>query len=129
MQLSLSTPALLFPAISLLMLAYTNRFLTLAGRVRSLSDSEPDQSEVWQIENMRRRIKYIQLMQMAGALSFLLCTLSMLLLGFEFETAGFWLFSISLLLLMASLFLSVTEIYISADALDLHLQKVIDSHS
>lgn len=36
MEISLTTPALLFPAISLLLLAYTNRFLTLAGLIRNL---------------------------------------------------------------------------------------------
>jgi hypothetical protein len=35
-QLSLTTPALLFSAISLLLLAYTNRFLAYASVVRNL---------------------------------------------------------------------------------------------
>ena len=35
-ELSLTTPALLFSAISLIMLAYTNRFLAYAAVVRNL---------------------------------------------------------------------------------------------
>jgi Protein of unknown function (DUF2721). len=36
MEINLTTPALLFPAISLLLLAYTSRFLALAALMREL---------------------------------------------------------------------------------------------
>lgn len=71
MIIDLATPAMLFPAISLLLLAYTNRFLTLATIIRNFDDDDKDKEA--QIKNLRLRIQLIKRMQEAGVLSFFLC--------------------------------------------------------
>ena len=79
-MMTMTTPALLFPAISLLLLAYTNRFLVLAQLIRQLNTREGGQvREVAkrQIENLRQRMFLIRSMQRWGVISFVLCTLSM----------------------------------------------------
>lgn len=121
MHISLTTPALLFPAISLLLLAYTNRFFSLAALIRSLSEAEKHVSHL-QLENLRRRIVYIRRMQEAGVTSFALCVLCMILLYLGFNHSGSLVFGASLLLLLYSLVLSVLEIRISVDALNIHLK-------
>jgi len=128
MEISLSTPALLFPAISLLLLAYTNRFLALAAVIRGLHQSfraNPEQTlYVRQIDQLRRRVKLIQNMQFFGVLSLLLCTLSMFALFGGALLSGKILFSLSLLAMVLSLGLSLAEIYSSTDALDLQLSDM-----
>jgi hypothetical protein len=127
MQIDLSTPALLFPAISLLFLAYTNRFLSLANLVRALHADyrkQPDERTLAQIHNLRRRIYLIRNMQACGLLSMIGCLLSMLLIYMEIQNWGRPVFGISVLLLIASLALSFREIQISVQALDLHLKDM-----
>lgn len=123
MEFSLTTPALLFPAISLLLLAYTNRFLTLASLLRSMTAGELPSSRVdKQIKNFRVRIGIIKQMQAAGVLSFFLCVISMFARHLGYANVSYWVFAISLLILAYSLYLSVREIWISAEALDIHLE-------
>ena len=123
LHLSLTTPALLFPAISLLLLAYTNRFFSLAALIRNLSaDQKPVLTE--QIKNLHRRIAIIKRMQEAGVLAFALCVLSMILLYIGFIKVGSAVFGLSLLFLLYSLILSVIEIRISVDALNIHLKEM-----
>ncbi len=127
MELSLSTPALLFPAISLLLLAYTNRFLVIANLIRSLHDkfkAQPDSSIMGQILNLRKRVILIRNMQGLGILSLLLCVLCMFVLFYGSLVAGKIIFGTSLLLLMASLALSLYEIQISVNALKIHLSDI-----
>ena len=89
MELTLTTPALLFPAISLLFLSYTNKFLALASLIRSLSREhvrDPDNQVInKQLSNLRRRIQLIKHMQGAGILSFILCVIDMFLLHLHFQ--------------------------------------------
>jgi hypothetical protein len=83
MEFTLTTPALLFPAISLLMLAYTNRFLTISSLIRSLHaqhKTAPDPLIIRQLSNLRYRVRLIRDMQMLGASSFLLCVICMFVL-------------------------------------------------
>ena len=123
-DLPLTTPSLLFPAISLLMLAYTNRFLGLASVVRALHAtwrSSGDPTLVAQIANLRKRIRIIKRMQTLGVLSLMLCTASMALLFFGLQVAGQITFGISLLTMLGSLALSLWEIQMSGMALDLQL--------
>lgn len=127
LKLTLTTPALLFPAISLLLLAYTNRFLVLAQLVRDLHSKyikNPDQLLLGQIDNLKQRINLIKNMQFIGVSSFFLCVLSMLLIFFDKVFAAEIIFGISLFFLMASLGLSIREIQISVDALTLHLSDL-----
>lgn len=127
MELSLSTPALLFPAISLLLLAYTNRFLTLAALIRELYGrykSGPDKKIIGQLHNLRYRIVIIRNMQILGVSSFFLCVLCMFLLFAGLELVGKIVFGISLLLLLSSLGLSLRELQVSVDALTLQIDDI-----
>jgi hypothetical protein len=121
MDITLTTPAMLFPAISLLLLAYTNRFLTLASVIRNFDLSHDSENAQAQISNLRARILLIKRMQEAGAASFFLCVLSMLAIYANYQTIGGSIFAFSLVLLLYSLWLSVREIRISVEALDMHL--------
>lgn len=127
MQISVTTPALLFPAISLFMLAFTNRFLSLGGRIRALHDAYrkgKDESIRMQIENLRIRVHMIRRMQGFGVLSMLSCIFSMVCLFQEWEMVGQILFGCSLVFLIASLGISFMEIRISVKALDILLEDI-----
>jgi uncharacterized Tic20 family protein len=124
MELNLTTPALLFPTISLLMLAYTNRFLTLATIIRNLYDRYNDKHNdnlLKQIGNLRFRIYLIRNMQIFGVLSLLLCVFSMFALFAGWASGGQWSFTIALILMIISLAISLRELFISVGALDLLL--------
>jgi len=127
MELTLTTPALLFPAISLLLLAYTNRFLTLAALTRELYGryrSQPEARIAGQLRNLRYRIGIIRRMQTFGVASFFGCVLSMFTLFAGYAEVGKWIFGLSLLLLLASLGLSLREIHVSIDALTLQIADI-----
>jgi hypothetical protein len=127
MDVSLTTPALLFPAISLLLLAYTNRFLTIAGLIRSLHrkyQEEPDTNIKAQISNLKKRVTLIKNMQLFGIVSLLLCVVSMFAIYETWQTLGSIIFGVSLVLLMVSLILSIIEIQISVKALNIQLKNI-----
>ena len=124
MNISLTTPALLFPTVSLLMLAYTNRFMALAKIIRDLhAKYKTDQDEGWlgQIANLRYRVYLIRNMQILGVLSLLFCVLSMFALFAGWSAGGQWSFAIALILMIVSLGLSLRELQVSVGALDLLL--------
>ena len=127
MDFTLTTPALLFPAISLLFLAYTNRYLTIAGLIRDLHSEEKKEADsgiyTAQIANLRKRINIIKNMQILGVLSFFCCVLTMLLLFFGVTLAGEIMFGISLGFLLVSLGMSIYEITISIGALNILLDS------
>lgn len=126
MSLTISTPALLFPAVSLLFLAYTNRFLHLAALVRNLHSDwleVKDDTLHAQIENLRSRLILIRWMQLLGAVSLLLCVLSMVSVMFEIKTADLVCFIAALLLMAASLVCLVLEIWCSGGALQILLNR------
>jgi len=126
-----TTPALLFPAISLLLLAYTNRFLTLAQVIRQLHASRDPRAPVVsrQLPGLKRRVSLIKYMQSVAVASFLLCSLSMLALFAGWMLAGQWLFAASMLSLAASLLLSLVEVLISTNALAVVLEDLECGHS
>jgi hypothetical protein len=127
MELGLTTPALLFPAISLLLLAYTNRFLTLANLIRDLHAryrANPDQILLWQLRSLRYRVLLIKHMQGFGVASFLLCVVSMFALFVDWEVAGKVIFGVALVLMVVSLTLSLREIQVSVDALNMRLSDI-----
>jgi hypothetical protein len=129
MNLSIETPALLFSATSLILLAYTNRFLTIAGIVRGLKVSyEQNQTKsiLLEIDNLNHRLTLIRHMQMYGVLSLFFSVFAMMLLFFKIENWGAYLFGFSLLLLLASLAVSFWEISISVKALRVHLNDLIE---
>jgi hypothetical protein len=129
MILNIETPALLFSATSLILLAYTNRFLTIATIVRSLKkkyDEAENKSILLEIKNLNLRITLIRYMQMFGVLSLFLSVFAMLLLFLEQQIEGIYLFGMSLLSLLISLAVSFWEISISVNALRLHLSDLAD---
>lgn len=126
-ELSINTPALLFPAITLLMLAYTNRFLALSSLVRKLHDEytkEEDKLLKRQIKSLRGRISLIRNMQASGVLSFLLCIVCIYLIFENHQNAAKIIFAASLLSLLLSLIFSLIEIFRSTKAIDLELSDM-----
>lgn len=127
MNIDLTTPALLFSTISLLLLAYTNRFLALASVIRTLHreyQKSPDPVAAAQITNLRRRVNLIRDMQTLGVASLLACTICMGLLFAEVVFIGEIVFAISLILMVGSLTISLYEIRISVGALNLQLSDL-----
>lgn len=128
MEMSINTPAILFPAISLMMLAYTNRFLALASLIRKLyasySASGKDPQLKDQINNLRRRLNLVRLMQASGVLSFFLCVVCMLLSYLGYGGWAVSIFGLSLVCLLYSLALSLKEIFISTRALEIALKDM-----
>lgn len=124
--MNITTPALLFPAISLLLLAYSNRFLSLAQVIRQLHASPERGLAVVnrQIPGLKRRIAMIKYMQGFGVLSFLLCALSMLSLFLGYEVAGKLLFGASIVTLAISLVLSLIEVLLSTNALEIVVEDL-----
>ncbi|MBC8208629.1 MAG: DUF2721 domain-containing protein [Desulfobulbaceae bacterium] len=124
MEITLTTPALLFPAISLLLVAYTNRFNTISARIRALYSQykqDPDDILVGQIESLRKRVYLIRNMQAFGVASLFSCVLCLFILFAGKLLAGKIIFSLSLILMMISLGLSFREILISVQALNIEL--------
>ena len=129
-EFSLTTPAVLFPAISLLMLAYTNRFLAVSSLIRSLKDKfmeDHEDKHILQIRNLRRRVFLIRNMQMLGALSLFLCILSMFFIFENNAIAAKYIFSGGMIALIMSVTLSLREIHLSVIALNFEM-KDIEEH-
>jgi len=126
-QLTLTTPALLFSAISLIMLAYTNRFLAYAAVIRNLHDKyleKMDDKLIEQIKNLKSRLNLTRNMQILGITSLLLCVLTMFLIYIEYHNLAVWVFGLALVLLILSLALLIREIQISTRALSLHISDI-----
>lgn len=121
---------MLFPAISLLLLAYTNRFLAIANLVRKLHDdyleNRDNQNAVMQIRSLRKRLQYIRLMQGAGVCSFLLCVVCMYSIYNGWMLVAKYVFAASLISLLFSLFCSLVEIFQSLNALEVLLHDIED---
>jgi len=126
-QLTLTTPALLFSAISLIMLAYTNRFLAYASVIRDLHDKykkKKDSVLIAQIENIKKRLYLTRSMQIFGISSLLLCVLTMFLIYIQLNTIAVWIFGLALISLIVSLSLLIIEIQISVKALEHHISDI-----
>jgi hypothetical protein len=126
-ELTLSTPALLFSAISLIMLAYTNRFLAYAAVIRNLHDiylERKEESLIRQIKNLKLRLNLTRWMQIFGISSLLFCVLTMFLIYVHKHNMAVWIFGFALILLIISLALLIKEIQISAKALQYHIADI-----
>ena len=126
-ELTLTTPTLLFSAVSLILLAYTNRFLSYAQLVRTLKEQYVQQhSEVTaaQIDNLRKRLYLTRAMQVLGISSLFFCVISMFLIYINLPELSVYIFGLALLLLIASLGISIWEIHISVKALEIHLKDM-----
>lgn len=130
-EMSINTPALLFPAITLLMLAYTNRFLALANLIRNLHTKYKQVGEERvvireQIENLKKRLHLVKQMQGSGITSFFLCVLCMLFVFLDYHVIAYSIFGLSLIFLLLSLALSLNEIFISTKALEIELKDMLE---
>ena len=126
-ELSLTTPALLFSAVSLILLAYTNRFLSYAQLVRTLKEQHlqhPSKVTRAQIDNLRRRLHLTRTMQLLGVTSLFLCVGTRFLIYVGLMLLSAYVFGAALLLLVGSLGVSIWEIQISVRALEIHLKDM-----
>lgn len=129
MQLELSTPALLFSTTSLLMLAYTNRFVAIARLIRELHDDymeTKEEKDLIQLQSLRKRLALIRNMQLFGVLSLLLSVICMFLLFAEYALIAKFVFSLSLILMSVSLVISALEITQSITAINVELKNIED---
>lgn len=128
MEISFNTPALLFPAISLLLLAYTNRFLALANLVRKLHDEyekgKGNHIVIKQIHSLRYRLRLVRYMQTLGVFSFVCSVLTMYSIYSEWVVVSRYVFATALLSLLISLVISLIEITQSTKALELELSDI-----
>ncbi len=125
MDFTIQTPTLLFSAISLLMLAYTNRFVVIAGLIRDLYakyQEQPNDIIKGQLLNLRKRMKIIRNMQVFGALSFFFSVLSLMTIFIDLVLVAEILFGISLVMMLVSLLLLIMELNISVHALNIQLK-------
>ena len=126
-MLDLTTPSLLFSAISLILLAYTNRFLSYASVVRALKEKHQqthDPKDIAQIANLLKRLYLTLYMHILGILSLVLCVIAMFFIYVSWQIFAAWIFGIALLLLAASLCVCIWEINISVKALEIHLEDI-----
>ncbi len=127
MELTLSIPALLFPAISLTMLAYNARYLAIAALIRQLHQKYQEtesRSVVLQVNQLRKRLTIIKNMQATAIVSFLLAAITMFLIYVEMKVSANLVFGISLIFLMVSLILSLIEVQLSTKALSIQLKDM-----
>ncbi len=127
MEITITTPALLFPAVTFLLVAYTNRFLALGSRIRNLHDryhDQPDEILLAQIASLRRRVVLIRNMQACGVGGLFLCVFCILVLFAGWIQLGQVIFAASLFLFLASLGISLREIFLSMEALNLELRNM-----
>ncbi len=126
-ELTLVTPSIMFSAISLVMIAYTNRFLTYTQVIRNLAAdhaANPSDKHVKQIANLRKRLYMTRWMQILGITSLFLCVISTFLIYVGFQLAAAWIFGAALLIMIISLAISIAEIQISVKALDIQLDNI-----
>ena len=126
-ELTLTTPSILFSAISLIMLAYTNRFLAYASVIRSLKtehEQNPTPMAQRQIDNLRKRLYMARSMQIFGVSSLLLCVVCTLFIYVGWQLVAVYTFGVALLLLVISLAISIRELLISVKALEYRLDNV-----
>ena len=127
-ELTLTTPALLFSAVSLILLAYTNRFLSYAQLVRQLRDRYLDNPEdkltEGQLDNLKKRLNLTRLMQGFGIASLFFCVVSMFLIYIGLQLISAYVFGLALILLIVSLGVSFREIQISTQSLKIYLSII-----
>ncbi len=126
-ELTLTTPALLFPTVSLVLLAYTNRFLAVAALIRKLAaeyQTKKDKNLADQIRSLRIRVRLIRDMQMLSIFALFLSVLCMFFIFDGDLVIAKYMFGASLLSLLISLGISLREIQISTRALAIQLRDM-----
>jgi hypothetical protein len=127
MEITLTTPAILFSTISLLYVAYTNRFVAISNLIRSLKVrylQTHDHSILNQISNLRTRVLLIRNMQFAGIIALLFSVVTMIFIYFGEQNIASALFAMSLISLVYSMTLAAREIWISVNSLNIELDSI-----
>ncbi|MBK8353470.1 MAG: DUF2721 domain-containing protein [Saprospirales bacterium] len=127
MEITLTTPAILFSTVSLLYVAYTTRFVAISNLIRTLKtrfELDHEQQVLQQIANLRTRVLLIRNMQLAGIISLILSSISMVFIYIGNQNAGFIVFGLSLLFLIYSMLLAAREIWISVESLNIELNSI-----
>ncbi|MEZ0608369.1 DUF2721 domain-containing protein [Fibrella sp. WM1] len=127
MELTISTPALLFSTVSLLMIAFTNRFLAISSLIRDLHEkfrTNPETVYVQQIKSLHKRLRLIRNIQILAVLSLLVSAVCMFVIYKGSQVLASYLFGLALLLQIAALVISVWEISISINALQIELSDM-----
>jgi len=125
--MDMTTPALLFPAISLLFVAYTNRLHSLSVLIRAMTTEGSDESKTKhteeQLDILKKRVTYIKRMQVFGIVSFIFNLMTIICFYIEQISLAYYIFGFGLLMLSASLIFALLETLISTKALDIHLRN------
>jgi hypothetical protein len=127
MEITLTTPAILFSTVSLLYVAYTTRFVAISNLIRTLKtrfEEEHEDQVLQQIANLRTRVLLIRNMQLTGIFSLILSSISMVFIYIGNQNAGFIVFGLSLLFLIYSMLLAAREIWISVESLNIELNSI-----
>ncbi len=130
-MLDISTPALVFPALSVLMLAYTNRFIAISKRVRALHaehQRKPSANLLEQIKLLRKRMLYIRNMQIGALTGFSSNILSIAFIFFGLDQVALIFFGLGLILVFVSLIICIVEIYLSVHAMRILLTEDLDGY-
>ncbi|WP_432741861.1 DUF2721 domain-containing protein [Methylobacter sp. G7] len=127
MDITITTPALLFPAISVLFLAYSNRFLAIAGRIReqhNLFNKTQSPIAKKQIDSLRQRIRFIVAMQLLAVIGIICCIIAMGLIFYGLQYDGNLAFGFSMIFIVLSLLASISELLLSTKALNIELEDM-----
>ncbi|WP_340122955.1 DUF2721 domain-containing protein [Methylobacter svalbardensis] len=127
MDITITTPALLFPAISVLFLAYSNRFLAIANRIReqhNLFNKTQSPVAKKQIDSLRLRIRFIVAMQLLAVIGIICCIIAMGLIFYGLQYYGNLTFGFSMVFIVLSLLASISELLISTKALNIELEDM-----
>ncbi len=127
MDITITTPALLFPAISVLFLAYSNRFLGIANRIReqhNLFNKTQSPVAKKQIDSLRLRIRFIIAMQLLAVIGIICCIIAMGLIFYGLQYYGNLAFGFSMIFIVLSLLASISELLLSTNALNIELEDM-----
>ncbi|MDO9169004.1 MAG: DUF2721 domain-containing protein [Methylobacter sp.] len=127
MDITITTPALLFPAISVLFLAYSNRFLAIANRIReqhNLFNKTQSPIAKKQIDSLRQRIRFIVAMQLLAVIGIICCIIAMGLIFYGLQYDGNLAFGFSMVFIVLSLLASISELLLSTKALNIELEDM-----
>ena len=129
MNIDYTVTALMFPAIPLIMAVYSNRFRTLSALIRKLHDEYVFEKHIppeWekQLKNLSRRINYLKFSIGAAGLGFLFNMMTVLGLYLDKIFVARLIFATCCISMIISIVLFLFEIFLSTNALKLHLSDM-----
>ena len=129
MNIDYTVTALMFPAIPLIMAVYSNRFHTLSALIRKLHDEYVFEKHIppeWekQLKNLSQRINYLKFSIGAAGLGFLFNMMTVLGLYLGKIFVARLIFATCCISMIISIVLFLFEIFLSTNALKLHLSDM-----